>query len=92
MDTARAIQILGVNDQGLEVGNEGIIEGRSLPWLQPGADEDIWTLWNVEYRDVFIVGPGNEHVGTFNLTVHDLADAASYAALREELLKAAAND
>jgi len=89
VETVRPVHILGVNDIGLEAGNDGMTAGRSLPWLQPGADQDIWTLWNVTYRDVVILGPGNEHVGTYNLTVHDLADPANYEALNAQLLDAA---
>ena len=62
-----------------------------MPWLQPPADQDIWTLWQVTFRDLVILGPGNEHVSTYNLTVHDLSDPANYAELRAILLDAANN-
>lgn len=88
-ETLRAIQILGVNGIGLESGNAGATGGRVLPWLQPATGEDVWTLWEVVYRDVVILGPGNEPLGTFNLTVNNLADAASYDALKNLLLEAA---
>ncbi len=88
-ETLRAIQILGVNGIGLESGNDGITTGRILPWLQPVGGEEIWTLWNVEYRDMVILGAGNEHLGTFNLTVNDLSDPVNYAALKNQLLEAA---
>jgi len=87
--TARPVRILGMNDIGLESGNEGMMTGRTLPWLQPMVGQDTWALWNVTYRDVVILGPGNEHVGTFNLTEHNLADAAEYQALMTQLLDAA---
>ncbi len=60
-----------------------------LPWLQPIAGEDVWTPWQVEYRDVVILGPGNERLGVFNLTEHDLSDPANYAALKNQLIEAA---
>lgn len=87
-ETPRPIRILGVNDSGLESGNGEITTGRTLPWLQPAAGEDVWTLWHVAYRDVFILGPGNEHLGTFNLTDLDLADPTNFAALKNQLLEA----
>ena len=87
--TLRPIQILGVNDIGLESGNGEMSTGRVLPWLQPTVGDDVWTLWQVEYRDVVILGPGNERLGTFNLTVHDLSDPANYAELISQLLEAA---
>jgi len=88
-ENPRPIRILGVNDIGLESGNDGITTGRVLPWLQSAADQDVWTSWQVGYRDVFILGPGNEHLSTYNLTEHDLADPANYVALKNLLLEAA---
>ncbi len=88
-ETARAIKILGVNDIGLDSANDGMTEGRVLPWLQPEAGEKIWTQWQVTYRDVVILGPGNEPLGAFNLTVNDLSDPANYTALMNQLLEAA---
>ena len=78
-----------MNDIGLESANVEMTAGRVLPWLQPIAGEDVWTLWQVEYRDVVILGPGNERLGVFNLTVHDLSDPVNYAALKSQLLDAA---
>ena len=89
LETLRAVQILGVNVVGRDLGNDGMTAGQVLPWLQPEVDEDVWTLWLVEYRDVVILGPGNEHLGTFNLTVNGLSNPADYAALRDQLLQAA---
>lgn len=89
MDTAVPIRILGINERGLESGNAGIIEGRTLPWLQPPADQDVWSLWQVEYRDVVILGPGNEPITSYNLTVHDLADPIQYEELKNLLQTAA---
>ena len=86
---ALPIQIIGLNDVGLESGNDGMTADRTLPWLQPESGEDIWTLWAVEYRDVVIIGPGNEYVGTFNLTINDLASADNYATLMSMLRNAA---
>jgi hypothetical protein len=87
--TLRPIQILGINDVGLESANDEMTAGRVLPWLQPIAGDDVWTLWQVEYRDVVILGPGDERLGVFNLTVHDLADPVNYAELLGQLLDAA---
>ncbi len=88
-ETLRAIQILGVNGIGLESGNDGMTSGRDLPWLQPVTGEDVWTLWQVEYRDVIILGPGNERLGTFNLTANNLSDPVNYASLMNQLSEAA---
>ena len=87
--TLLPIQILGVNGIGLESANVEMTTGRVLPWLQPPDGDDVWTLWQVEFRDVVILGPGNERLGTFNLTAHDLSDPANYAALKNQLLDVA---
>ena len=89
LDAARPVQILGINDIGLESANGEMTTGRVQPWLQPVVGDDVWMLWQVEYRDVVILGPGNERLGTFNLTVHDLSDPANYATLLSQLLDAA---
>lgn len=88
-ETLRTIRILGVNDTGLESSNGLMTAVRVLPWLQPAAGEDVWTLWQVRFRDVVILGPGNERLGTFNLTVNNLSDPVDYAALKNQLLEAA---
>lgn len=88
-DTVRPIQILGINEIGLESANGEMTAGRMLPWLQPKGGDDVWIAWQVEYRDVVILGPGNEYLNIVNLTVHDLAEPANYAALRDMLLAAA---
>lgn len=89
LGTLRAVHILGVNSVGAESGNDGMIAGRVLPWMQASAAVDPWTLWHVTYRDVYIVGPGNEHVGTYNLTDHDLGVPANYQTLMNQILAAA---
>ncbi|MCA9592208.1 MAG: hypothetical protein KC776_02830 [Myxococcales bacterium] len=87
--TALEIHVLGVNGIGLESGNGSITAGRDIPWLQDVAAEDVWTQWQVTYRDVVIVGPQSTKVGVYNLTLHDLADPTNYAELRQLLLDAA---
>ncbi len=88
-ETSREIHILGVNGIGLESANEAMTSGRVLPWLQPAPGQDPWLLWSVVYRDVVILGPGNEKLGAFNLTAFDLSDPVNFAALRDQLLEAA---
>lgn len=62
--------------------------GRTLPWLQDRADVDVWGAWQVEYRDVVIRDATGARVGVYNLTLHDLADPANQAALKQRLLDA----
>ena len=89
MDTSLPVAILGVNGVGMESGNMGMTTGRAAPWLQSDAQHDVWTQWEVTYRDVYIVGPGNELLGVYNLTSHDLAIPANYDTLKNMILDAA---
>jgi len=54
------IFILGVNRAGLG-DNEGMCEGRDLPWLQDTIEDDWWGSWGVSAFDVVIIDrQGNE--------------------------------
>ena len=86
---ALEIQILGVNGIGLEGANAQTCAGRTIPWLQDVAAEDVWTAWQVNYRDVVIVDEENRVVDVFNLTASDLGVQANYDALRDLLIQAA---
>lgn len=88
-ETVYRVRILGVNGTGLESGNSGMTSGWPLPWLQPDAGQDVWSLWHVTYRDVIILGPGNEHLGTFNLTENNLSYPAAYNTLKTLLIEMA---
>ncbi len=88
------IQILGVNEVGYESGNESFTKGRDIPWLQDVDDNedgqsDVWTSWNVTFRDVVILDAENVKVGTFNLTKYDLQTPENYEALRQMFIDAA---
>lgn len=88
------ITIIGLNLEGLEAGNPLMADGRNLPLLQD-VDEngdhlsDVWSLWNVSYRDVVILNGGNEPVGVFNLTNRDLANPEHYDMLSQMFVEAA---
>jgi hypothetical protein len=62
--------------------------GRTLPWLQDRPDVNAWRAWQVEYRDVVIRGADGQRLGVYNLTLHDLADPANQATLKQMLLDA----
>lgn len=72
-------------------------EGRNLPWLQDvdansNQVSDVWReQWDVVYRDVIIVDSDMTELGAFNLTTFNLADAPTYAALRDILIDVAAD-
>ena len=76
------VVIVGVNEFGFEGGNELFTEGRDLPWLQDTEEVDVWSSWDVDYRDVMILDRENHYVDRFNLSANDLSDPAAYDELR----------
>lgn len=83
------IRILGVNGIGHESENAANCAGRVLPWLQDVVASDVWTLWQVTYRDVIILDEENKVLSIYNLTSNDLGVQANYDALRDLLVQAA---
>jgi hypothetical protein len=88
---ATIIRIGGINIIGAETGNSLITAGHDLFWLQDTVDEHVWTQLQIQYRDVLILDVDNIPVGVYNLTSHNLGDAAYYAELKA-LLKQAAGE
>jgi len=86
-----AVHILGMNEAGEESGNAAMCNGRDLPWLQDVADSaEVWTSWNVVYRDVVILDRENQHFRSFNLSAHPLEITANYESLKQLLRDAVA--
>ena len=42
----------------------------------------MWGLWEVTYRDIWVLDADNELVGIFNLTGNSLGEAGNYETLR----------
>lgn len=84
------MRILGVNGIGYESNNAGITDGRAIPWLQDTEQWEAWERWDVVYRDVIVLDPGNVPVAIYNLTDNDLGEAARYEELRCLLTEAVA--
>ena len=89
-----SIDILGVNELGHESGNSLVIDGRDLPWLQDIDDDDngssdVWTAWDVTFRDVIITDSNNVQVAVYNLSTNDLGNPVNYATLKQLLIDAA---
>ncbi len=85
-----AILLGGINLVGGESGNAENCAGRDLCWLQDTVADDVWTGWEVVYRDVVILDRKNVPVAVFNLTEHNLAIPEEYAALKALLESLAA--
>lgn len=82
------MHIAGINQAGNESGNGFVDERGSIPWLQD-PDDRVWSGWNVTYRDVFVLDAANRVIAVYNLTEHDLFDAADYAEFKQILVGAA---
>jgi hypothetical protein len=78
-----------VNEAGFESGNEAFCDGRDLAWLQDTDEAEVWSAWQVVYRDVLLVDRQGELVGVFNLTDNDLGDAVAMDQLRQALVELA---
>ena len=88
------IQLLGVNRDTYDYGNEAMTSGKDIPWLQDVDDDgdsqsDAWISWEVTFRDLVILNAKNERVGVFNLTLNPLEFPQNYDSLRQMLIDAA---
>lgn len=83
------IEILGVNQVGLDAFNDDMTEDISLSWLQDTSSNMVWRAWNVSHRDVFILDGLNRITVIYNLTVHDLVQATNREAIKGLFLSAA---
>jgi hypothetical protein len=81
-DNNLPIQIIGVNQTGFEVGNSSFTEGRDIPWLQDIESIDVWTAWDVEYRDVYILDQDHQLRYIYNLSSNNLGDNDKYIEFR----------
>jgi hypothetical protein len=76
------IHILGINQFAAVTGNVQNCDGRDIPWLQEDTLSNVQGQWGAQYRDVVILDADNVPVAVYNLTAHDLADAANYDELK----------
>jgi hypothetical protein len=88
-DTILDVRILGVNDRGEADGNDYAVLGKTIPWLQDTEQAKVWNLWEVTWRDVFVLDADNQVVAIYNLTEHSLYRPAAYDSLKTILREAA---
>lgn len=84
------VSILGVNEVDYESANPYVTEGRDIPWLQETADQPVWDVWGIRYRDVVILDGENLLFAVYNLSDHDLAEPANRFELLDLFRDAAA--
>ena len=70
--------IIGINDQNKSSGNEGMVEGRDLPWLQDLETTNVWSEWQISYRDIIILNTDNEYESLINVTIDNLTTEDGY--------------
>ncbi|MCB9779202.1 MAG: hypothetical protein H6742_11615 [Alphaproteobacteria bacterium] len=78
-----------MNQDGYESGLEDLFAVTDLPVLQDDDVALVWDRWDATWRDVYVLDGANETHAIFNLTEHNLADSANYAALYDLLVEAA---
>ncbi|MDA0813432.1 MAG: hypothetical protein O3C21_13720 [Verrucomicrobia bacterium] len=81
--------VIGVNRKTDAAGNPVVSAERVLPWIQDTGDADVWTKWNVTYRDVRIVDGSGELVDVYNLSANDLGVPENWTTLAQMIADAA---
>ena len=81
------IYILGINHIDKSTANDTITANRDIPWLQDETEVDLWSAWEVSYRDVYLITPEGVLFDTINLSVSDLGNEENYNSLKETLLE-----
>lgn len=71
-----------MNGVGYEGGNGDMTNGRTLPWLQDEAAQNVWESWQVGFRDVILCDDENHFAEVYNLTEHPLGIEANREALK----------
>lgn len=83
------IEIVGINSIDEKGFNSEITAISSLPWLQDTTNANVWTDWQVEWRDLRILDAENHLVSVYNLTTHDLSLPQNLATVKELLVNTA---
>ena len=83
------VDIITVNEAGLESGNDDLIAVSTLPLVQDDEATDVWGTWGAEWRDVYVLDGTNEVYAVFNLTTYSLAVPENYEALYALFVEAA---
>ena len=76
------IEIRAINKIAAESGILSLSSAMDLPVVQDTDERGVWSAWDAEWRDVYLLNAANEHVGTYNLREHDIRDDEDYAELK----------
>ncbi len=83
------VHLLGVNGIGYESGNAAAVAGRTIPWLQDVPSEEAWQLWQVQYRDLFVLDEDGRVLFIESLNDRDLTLSFDYNELKTRLVQSA---
>jgi hypothetical protein len=83
------VEILGINHMSDSAFNNLVVPYRVLPWLQDTSEQNVWSTWDVEWRDVWIVDSHGRPFAVYNLSSHDLGEPSNREALKQLFLSAA---
>ena len=86
------IKILSINQIGAENGTSSFSEIHALPMVNDNPTDDIWTEWDCEWRDFYILNKNNELLEVYNLTEHNLNDPVNYEELKQKLVVASESE
>lgn len=83
------VRILAIDGAEGALSSSYGMQGISLPLLQDTPEGTVLAGWNARQHDVVILGVGNEAMGLFSLSTHDLGLLADYEEFLEYLRLAA---
>ena len=70
-------------------GTETLETVGTIPGLEDSVEVDVWSSWDVTFRDVVILDTSNQFYASYNLSTYSLAVPDNYTALKNLLLEAA---
>jgi hypothetical protein len=90
-DAGIDVQLLSINKISAETGVSSFSPDMVLPMVQDTTDLGLWTEWEADWRDVYIVDEDNVHVATYNLTGNSLAVTENYEELKSMFITEASD-
>jgi hypothetical protein len=83
----RTVQIVVVATIGSEGNPTGLTGMEPLPLVLDAPAVNVQTQWMAMTRDVVLLDETGQRRFVYNLSTYNLAEAANYATLRDELLR-----
>ena len=84
--TTVPINLVGVGQAGTGSNNDGITDGRDIPWLQDDNTADAWGEWGAGKYEFMIVDASGEVVALYNLGQSNLVNSSNYDMVKQHLI------